>query len=350
MFVAWRDIRFARGRFLLIAAVVALISVLVGFLSGLTGGLAWQNVSAIVQLDADRVVLAPTSAGATPSLADSTVTADQLATWAQRPGVREVVPLGISQVRAQSADGRVAVALFGSDDDAPPAGQVSMSDAAAKDLDVVVGDTIEIAGRSLTVSAIGGDDWYSHTPVLRTTLADWQSVARATGSPDAYATAGLVRGETAWDAADAAASTTSSSVLQSLLTLPAFRSETGSLLLIVALLFGISALVVGAFFTVWTMQRRGDVAILKALGATNGSLLRDALGQALVVLLVGGAVGMGLVVAGGLAVQGTLPFLLSPLTTVVPALLLLVVGLVGAAFSLRTVISADPLTALGSNR
>ena len=41
MFVAWRDLRFARGRFLLIAAVVALISVLVGFLSGLTGGLAY---------------------------------------------------------------------------------------------------------------------------------------------------------------------------------------------------------------------------------------------------------------------------------------------------------------------
>ncbi|GAB3684148.1 hypothetical protein GCM10027591_18330 [Zhihengliuella somnathii] len=46
MFVAWRELRFARGRFLLIGAVVALITLLVGFLSGLTGGLAAQNVSA----------------------------------------------------------------------------------------------------------------------------------------------------------------------------------------------------------------------------------------------------------------------------------------------------------------
>lgn len=46
MFVAWRDLRFARGRFVLIGSVVALITLLVGFLDGLTGGLAAQNVPA----------------------------------------------------------------------------------------------------------------------------------------------------------------------------------------------------------------------------------------------------------------------------------------------------------------
>ncbi|NEK71184.1 MAG: ABC transporter permease, partial [Xanthomonas perforans] len=57
MYVAWRDLRFARGRFALIGAVVALITLLVGFLSGLTGGLAAQNVSAVLALPADRLVL-----------------------------------------------------------------------------------------------------------------------------------------------------------------------------------------------------------------------------------------------------------------------------------------------------
>ena len=49
MFVALRDLRFARGRFLLIGSVVGLITVLVGFLSGLTGGLAIQNISAVLR-------------------------------------------------------------------------------------------------------------------------------------------------------------------------------------------------------------------------------------------------------------------------------------------------------------
>ena len=67
-----------------------------------------------------------------------------------------------------------------------------------------------------------------------------------------------------WAAADSANETVSESILGSLTALSAFRSEIGSLLLMVAMLFGISGLVIGAFFTVWTMQRKGDIAMLKA--------------------------------------------------------------------------------------
>jgi putative ABC transport system permease protein len=116
------------------------------------------------------------------------------------------------------------------------------------------------------------------------------------------------------------------------------------------MLFGVSALVVGAFFTVWTMQRAGDVAVLKALGASQGSLVRDALGQALVVLVAGIGVGIVIVVVLGALADDVLPFLLSPLTTVLPAAVMVVLGLAGAAVALRTVTRADPLTALGSNR
>ena len=64
-------------------------------------------------------------------------------------------------------------------------------------------------------------------------------------------------------------------------------------MLIRGFLLVISALVVGAFFTVWTIQRSGDIAVLKALGASAGTLMRDALGQAAVVLLLGSVVGVG---------------------------------------------------------
>ena len=354
MFVAWRDLRFARGRFLLIATVVALISVLVGFLSGLTGGLAAQNVSGILGLGADRVVLGASAPGASPTYADSTVTAAQLAAWQDAPGVGSVTPLGLMQTRAESAGERIAVAIFataGGALGAPAANEeITVSAPAADQLGVDVGDTVRIADSAFTVTAIGGDDWYSHTPVVRTTLADWQSLQVRMGNSGDTATALLVRGDVDWSAADAAADTMSQSVLGSLTLLPAFRSEIGSLLLIVALLFGISALVIGAFFTVWTMQRRGDIAILKALGARNGALVRDALGQALVVLVAGTLIGSAIVIAAGLAISGSLPFLLSPWTTLAPAVLLIAVGLVGAAFALRTVTTSDPLTALGSNR
>lgn len=352
MFVALRDLRFARGRFMLIGSVVALITVLVGFLSGLTGGLATQNISAVISIPADRIVF---SAIGGASYSDSAISEQQADAWAATDGVTAAVPIGISQTRAEAGDARVAVAIFGVPSGfnsfAPSRdGLIGLSVPAAKDLGVSSGDDVAIAGTSYRVEVVDGDAWYSHTPVVQLTLNDWQAYAAATGSADAYATVLAVTGNPDWAAADAANATVSQTVLGSLTALSAFRSEIGSLLLMVAMLFGISGLVIGAFFTVWTMQRKGDIAVLKALGASTGSLARDALGQALIVLLLGIGVGTALVVLFGALAGSALPFLLSPITTVLPAGIMIALGLAGAAFALRSVTSADPLTALGSNR
>lgn len=356
MFVAWRDLRFARGRFALIGSVVALITVLVGFLSGLTGGLASQNISAVLALPADRIVFsAPPHGTSGTSFADSAVTAGDADAWSATPGVVEVQPVGISQTRAESGDTRIAIAVFGLPpqfDSSTPAGtgSVSLSTSAAEQLGVRTGDEVTIVGSDYTVHSIAGDAWYSHTPVVKMTLPDWRAYSAATGSPRSYATVLAVSGDADWAAASASTDTVAQTTLGSLSALSAFTSEIGSLLMMVAMLFGISALVIGAFFTVWTMQRKSDIAVLKALGASTRSLVRDALGQALIVLLVGIGGGIGVVSLLGILVDDVLPFLLSPLTTILPGVIMVVLGLAGAGFALRSVTSADPLTALGSNR
>lgn len=373
MFVAWRDLRFARGRFVLIGSVVALITLLVGFLAGLTGGLAAQNVSAVLGLPGDRLVLQQPSSGQ-PSFGESTIGREARVGWQTAAGVDEVVPVGIVQGRAtagtasgsgsgsgsgSSAGGSaVGVALFG----LPAAGagtvaalapgrddEVGLSAAAASDLGVGVGDRVTITGTTYRVASVGGDAWYSHTPVLAMTSDAWAAADRRLGG-DGAPTVLAVSGSPDWDAVAARTHTSAASHLGSLTALETFKSEVGSLALMIAMLFGVSALVVGAFFTVWTMQRAGDVAVLKALGASTGSLVRDALGQALVVLVVGIGVGTAAVVGLGALAGGALPFLFSPLTTLVPAVAMAALGLAGAAVALRTVTAADPLTALGSNR
>jgi putative ABC transport system permease protein len=375
MFVALRDLRFARGRFLLIGAVVTLITVLVGFLSGLTGGLATQNISGILALPADRLAFTVPTGEDAPSFSTSSPTRDQADTIAAMPGVTRVDPLGISQLRAESPTTGAAVAVFGVPADssmsglaegdttgspalsdgantfsAPAEGTIVLSEAAADELDAAVGDDVTIGGTSFRVDSVGTDAWYSHTPVVEVSITDWRALAEATGSPDAFATVLAVAGAPDWAAVDAEAGVVSETLVGSLTALSAFRSEVGSLLLMVAMLFGISGLVIGAFFTVWTMQRQGDVAVLKALGASTRSLARDALGQALLVLLVGIGTGIGLVAILGALAGQALPFLLSPLTTLVPGAIMVALGLAGAAFALRSVTSADPLTALGGNR
>ncbi|WP_298807068.1 ABC transporter permease [uncultured Pseudokineococcus sp.] len=356
MFVAWRDLRFARGRFVLIGAVVALITLLVGFLAGLTGGLASQNVSAVLELPGDRLVLQQPADGR-PSFSESTLQAGTVQMWRGAPGVDQVLPVGITQTRAEAGRTSTPVAAVGLPRSGGPGavsdlapsrdGSVGLSADAADQLGVGVGDQIGITGTTYQVAAVGGEAWYSHTPVITMTPDAWTAADERVGG-DGAATVLAVSGDPDWDAVAETTGTAAKTPLAALTSLETFRSEVGSLGLMVAMLFGISALVVGAFFTVWTMQRARDVAVLKALGATTASLVKDALGQAAVVLAAGIATGMVAVLVLGALAGTALPFLLSPLTTVVPAAAMAVLGLAGAAVALRTVTSADPLTALGS--
>lgn len=351
VFVGSRELRFARGRFLLIGAVVALITLLVGFLSGLTGGLASQNVSAVLDLPGDRLVLAQPDDG-DPSFATSALGDKTIGAWREADGVTSAVPVGIAPSRASSAGTAdpTGVALFGTTRGAPSHdNQVTLSKGAAEDLDARTGDTVTILGSKYEVASVGKDLWYSHTPVITMTPDAWaRASTRSGGSGEPTLLA--VTGTPDWDAVSARTGTVAKTPLASLTALDAFKSEIGSLGLMIAMLFGISALVVGAFFTVWTMQRSGDIAVLKALGATTGSLIRDSLGQALIVLAAGIAVGLAAVLGLGTLAGQALPFIISPLTTIAPAAVMAVLGLAGAAFALRTVTTADPLTALGSNR
>ncbi|ASU82218.1 ABC transporter substrate-binding protein [Nocardiopsis gilva YIM 90087] len=364
MFVAIRDIRFAKGRFALMGSVVALITLLVVLLSGLTAGLAAESVSAVDRLPADRIAFgAAGDSEPKESFADSSVTADQVDTWAGAEGVAWAEPLGITQTRVEAPDGSTTAAtIFAAEpgEDLAPDGTADDSLVVGRSLadekGLEVGDVLTLGGTDLTITRIARDDSYSHTPVVWTSLDTWRSFApsgTANGSPAGTVIAiGMGADHAPADTAaiDTDAETVSATRSDSLSAIGAFSSENGSLLMIQGFLYAISALVVGAFLTVWTIQRSGDIAILKALGGSTGYLLRDALAQALLVLLAGAGVG-GLAGFGvGVLAERVVPFSLTVATTVLPVAAMVVLGMLGAVLSVRRITSVDPLTALGGVR
>jgi putative ABC transport system permease protein len=119
--------------------------------------------------------------------------------------------------------------------------------------------------------------------------------------------------------------------------------------LIRGFLLVISALIVGAFFTILTVQRTRQIGLLKAMGASNRQVLVDGVGQMTLVVVVATAIGA---VAGALAlapangssapVELTLP---GVLTT---SLLLVATGVVGALVPFRRITRVEPAIALGT--
>ncbi|WIN00800.1 ABC transporter permease [Actinoplanes oblitus] len=318
-------------------AVIVLITLLVGLLSGLTAGLGQQNISAIADLPADRITFSNQL-----SYADSTVTAEQWHRWSHVPGVTSAEPIGISTTKATAGSRGVTVSAFGVRPGSTLArvgpDEVILSVPAAADLGVTGGDVITLGGRQRRVAAVRGDAAFSHLPVVWTTLdGDATVLALRTDGADVAA-------------ADRAIGTRTVRRDVSYAAIGSYRSENGSLQLMRGFLFAIAALVIGAFFTVWTIQRGPDIAVLKALGASTAALLRDALGQAAVLLLAGTLIGAALAAAVGAAVAGTVPFQLTPSTLLLPAAVMTALGMLGAALSIRRITTVDPLTALGSAR
>ncbi|MEN0130849.1 MAG: FtsX-like permease family protein [Brevundimonas sp.] len=363
MFVALRDLRHARGRFSLMLVVIVLITFLVTFLASLTAGLSRESTSAITGLPADHLAFAMPEPGDDPDFTASSVTADQWRTWADAPGVVSADPLGVAMTRAQSDTSTASVTALGIEPDstllpagAPhlTAGTVLVSASAASDLSVRAGDNIDIAGQELRVGAVlDTEASFAHTPVVWTTLEDWQAIGAPSKAANGDATATVVAltlDESASIAdTDAAAGTVTLTTTQARSAISSFSSENGSLTLMQAFLMAISALVVGAFFTVWTISRSGDIAVLKALGASTGYLLRDAIGQAVVVLVIGVGIGTALAAVAATLLAAAVPVVVTTTTTLVPAAVLVLMGLAGAFLAIVRITRVDPHAALAAH-
>ncbi|KAB1154072.1 ABC transporter permease [Micromonospora sp. AMSO12t] len=375
MFLAVRELRFAKARFGLMGAVVALIAVLVVLLSGLSTGLVNDGVSGLQRIPATSFAFAD-GVQHDSAFSRSVIDVSAVDTWRAQPRVADAAPFGNALVNARSDSGvEIDLALFGVPTDsflAPPVAEGARLDAAngivvsrtAIEAGLRVGDTVtvdRIGTRLTVVGAMAEQHTFGHVDVAYLPLRIWQEIKAGVrpgepvpGGTYEEITAVAVRAangaEVDLAAGDRAAGTESLSRTQSYGASPGYTAETSTLRLIEWFLYAISALVVGAFFTVWTIQRRAEIAVLRAMGAPTAYLLRDGLVQALALLLLAVGAGVAVGTAAGSLVGSGIPFALSAPAIAVAALLLLVLGLLGAAVAIVRIAAVDPLTALGANR
>ncbi len=383
MFIASRDLVYAKGRFALMGLVVALVAYLMTFLSGLSGGLISNNVSGLIASPATHFAFQYDDR---PTFRSSLVDRAMWEGFRSRSGVLHAEPLGHTTFNGRNQRNEPLEFVLwgvrpGSFLDVPvesgerlgtTEGGVVISRLLA-DRGVEIGDTITLDRvlTELTVIGITGDERnYEHAPIVFTPLPKWQE---ATYGPPGGAPPGEKLPDVVFDfasvvalkidpdvtplqiaAADSELGTTTLTLPESFATAPAYQVEVFTVAAIQAFLVVTSAVLLGAFFLIWTIQRTSEIGLVKALGASNGYLLRDSLGQAMLLLTGGLIVGVGLALATGVVFKATAeagtPFHYQPLTVVFSTLLLLGAGLVGGAVSIRRITSIEPLIALGRDR
>jgi len=115
MFIAIRDLRFAKGRFFLMGFVVTLVAFLVITLSGLSAGLVKANISGLMALPVTHVAFEDSDH---PGYRNTMIERYMWEGWAGKAGVEAMEPLGHTVFNARTDDGRpLEIALWGLVDD-----------------------------------------------------------------------------------------------------------------------------------------------------------------------------------------------------------------------------------------
>lgn len=356
MFLALNEIMHSKLRYALVAGVMFLIAYLVFFLTGLAYGLAQDNRTAVDKWEADSIVL---SKDANSNLGMSMITkkiaeeveGGKVAYLAQTPGV--------VTSKDSTEEGKINVSFFGIDknqfimpnlvegkafdNDDEAVGDISLKE----EYGLAVGDTVKLSGSDKTFKLTGFTDHakFNVSPVLYTTINAYQEIRfeKEDTSENARINAIVVRGKISNLPEDLEQIKISKFINE----LPGYNAQVLTFGFMIGFLIVIAAIVIGIFIYVLTMQKINIFGVMKAQGITGGFISRSVVAQTFILSFVGILLGLLGTVGTSLVLPDAVPFQSNWLFFGVISLLMLVVAVLGALFSVRTIVKIDPLKAIG---
>ena len=362
------EIRRRKFQFVLIALIVTLISYLVLMINGLGVGLNEQAGSALRNFDADAIAY---SDRAGLSVIRSELSEEQVERIAAESGAEVAAPLGYMAANYRGDDGSIESAAFLGFDPgtiAEPkvvAGRMlgpEEADGLLVDRNFLrysgldVGDTVTISVRLVEreFQIVGETDegaffFQPSVYLLRTT---WQELKYGTvGEETPVASIVLLQGDDLAGTSGAGWEAVSKST-----AFANIEGVSGQQSTVVALrVFGylIGGLVIGVFFYVLTLQKIGQIGMLKAVGASSFFVFRQVMVQVLAISVAGVAVAIPLAWLTNNLIQRApdpVPIAFTGGTFITTSLLLVAMAMVGALFSGRQVAKVDPIIALGQQQ
>jgi len=360
--------------------VVALVAFLTALLSGLASGLIKNNISGLIELDVTHLAFEYNNK---PSYRNSMIDREMWESWRDAEGVIQAEPLGhiMFNARMMNDDPLDDVVLWGIEPGSFLEPEVLEGEGLGRvENGVIISELLVERGlklgdhfildrvlTELEVVGIVGEYNIGHVPIIYTPMRKWQE---ATYGPPGGPPPGEKLPDILYDYASIIAlqlapdidpqTIAETDIEQGTLTIDkqsayeassGYKEEIMTVRLIQVFLIVISAIVIGAFFTVWTIQRTREIGLVKALGGSNVYLLRDAMGQVLILMVTATLLGtlVSLWVGQKFAEAGS-SFVLDLGTIFASGCLLIVAGVVGSGLSVGLITKVDPIIALGRER
>lgn len=354
MFLALNEIKKNKLRFTLIIGVLMLVSYLVFFLSGLAEGLQDMNRESVDKWDASAIVLTEES---DMSLFESSLSTGET----KNIDANRVAVIGQVNAIARDDNQKTNVSIFGINEDGFIMPNITEGAAFSNDNEVIasdvlqedgfeIGDELDLSSSDEVLKIVGFTDKarFNAAPVLYGALATFQ---RVRFGENAEENADQINGIVVQ--ADDTSKIADNDSLEAIeietfiKNLPGYTEQNLTLTLMIYFLFVISAVIVAIFLYVLTVQKMSMFGIMKAQGISNNYLSRSVVAQTFILAAIGVIVGFGLTIVTGLFLPSAVPVAFDYLTMLIYGIILIVVAILGAVFSVLTIIRIDPLEAIG---
>lgn len=356
MFLAINELIKEKTRFILITAVIALVSYLTFFLTSLAYGLAtsytqgiekWQAAGILLQKDANdniaRSLLHDTDAG---TVKDA-----------------EIAPLGVSTATLE-LDKTKDVALFGIERGgalepnivegraAKAANEIIASDALKK-IGLELSESIKFKGGETAYTVVGFTDnaTFQTAPIIYLPLSEWRTaaaeIAGMTGMRDNTTVSAIVTKTTGANFDYNKNEMTWQNIRDYSFKLPGYSAQVLTFSTMIGFLIAIASFVLAIFMYILTLQKKSMFGVLKAEGVPNTYISRSVKTQITVLNIVGMALGLIFTLITGIALADKVPFLIQPMFYVAIIALFLLTAAIGGIASVWAVTKIDPVEAIG---
>lgn len=356
MFLAINELVKEKARFILIVAVIALVSYLTFFLTALAYGLATSYTQGIEKWEATGIVL---QKDANDNVARSILTEADYGKLLDD----STALLGVGNATVE-ADAKEDVALFGIDQSGRLAPNITEGRAATSAEEIVVSDELQSIGVALgqTLAFKGADSTYKvvgftdratfqTAPIVYMQLGAWRQtaseIAGMQGMRDDTTVSALVT-----TGADTSKYTTTDTMQwQSIgdyaFKLPGYNAQVLTFSTMIGFLIVIASFVLAIFMYILTLQKKSMFGVLKAEGVPNSYIAQSVKAQIVILSVIGMAIGLVLTLITGAALADKVPFMVQPFFFVAIVALFLLCAAIGGIASVWAVTKIDPVEAIG---
>lgn len=360
MFLAWKELKHSKLKYTLIVCILTLILFLVLFLAGLAQGLSRATTGMIVTSQANSYLLSEDS---DKRIDRSEITDENLKIIVDSLG-NNATPISIKRTNIEKLGEDIKldityVALNPDDFMMPKVKEgntISKEDGKheivlnnlLKDKGIKIGDTIKDAQSNIELKVVGftENQMYAHSSVGFIYTDTFNEINKKNTGTDKK----IINAIAIKDSIDYNLDTkniVNVSRADIMKNIPGYSQEQSSIWMILVVLLVVSAVILGVFFYVITIQKISQFGVLKAIGAGNDILRSMIIGQVIILAGFSMIIGDALTFLMASFLPRSMPFLLNIPMAIAISVSFIIISILSSLFSLLKIRRVDPLVAIG---